>query len=38
MATKKAGAFRVRRLVAAFNSLMLPHTGSLLPGMVAVCL
>jgi len=27
------GAFGVRRLVAAFNSLVLPHTGSLLPGL-----
>ena len=27
------GAFGVRRLVAAFNSLVLPHTGSKLPGL-----
>jgi len=27
------GAFGVRRLVADFNGLVLPHTGSLLPGL-----
>jgi len=27
------GTFGVRRLVAAFSSLVLPHTGSLLPGL-----